>query len=345
MEKVKLTDIAEAIGVSASTVSMVFNNRRGIPAETRQRVLEAAEKLGYNSEKLSRVQNGMALQKVGLVLRIFEEETSYSNPFYSVIISGIEAVCRKNQIQLLYAHVHVDHCNQPVEAIPFIDNPEVDGLILIGMYLIPDRHLPKPINPQRIVLVDGYSTGNFFDTVVTQNFQASVAAVNYLYSLGHRYIGMVAALEGVHPSLDERRAGYHYATIQHHLAAPFIVECPVHITGEGYYRAAKNLLIQHPDLSAIFCPMDTMAIETIKAAQDIGRRVPNDLSVIGFDGIDPSAIVRPSVTTISLDKFNMGQLAVRLLQQRVQFSQLPPVSASVPYQLVERESTGPLSTT
>jgi DNA-binding LacI/PurR family transcriptional regulator len=337
MDKVKLTDIAKATGVSASTVSIVFNNRPGIPLETRQRVLDTAERLGYKSDRFQAIKNTLMLKRVGLVLRVFEGENSQINPFYSVIISGIEAASRQNQTQLLYSHLHVDFHNRPIEALPEYD--KVDGLILVGMYIPEGFVKNKPDLYMPVVLVDGYSENDRYDAVVSRNFSGAYMAVEYLIQKGHREIGMIAASQNSYPSLDERRAGYNQALLDHGIQRHSISDCMVHVTGEDYNRAAYSLLSSHPEITALFCALDPIAVEALKVAQDLGRRVPEDLSIMGFDGIDLCAMVRPAITTVFLNQYNMGQLAVRLLQQRVQHPKLPQVISSLPYQLIEREST------
>jgi LacI family transcriptional regulator len=342
MEKVKLADIAKAIGVSASTVSLVFNNRPGIPTETRQRVLVAAERLGYKSDRFQAMKNGSILKRIGLVLRIFEGETSQINPFYSVILSGIEATARQYQAQLLYSHLHVDSHNRPTEALPEYD--KVDGLILVGMYIPEGFVKNEPDHNMPVILVDGYSENNRYDAVVSRNFSGAYMAVKYLIDKGHTEIGMIAASQGSYPSFDERRSGYKQALLDHGIPRSHISDCMVHVTGEDYHRAAYSLLSSHPELTALFCALDPIAIEVLKVAQDLGRRVPDDLSIIGFDGIDLGAMVRPSITTVFLNQYSMGQLAVRLLQQRAQNPQFPQITNSLPYSLIERESTRALTT-
>lgn len=336
MDKVKLSDIAKATGVSASTVSLVFNNRPGIPVETRRRILEAAEKLGYRSERFQALLSGSLLKRAGLVLRVFEEEPSQINPFYSVIISGIEAACRQNQTQLVYSHLHVDINNRPVEPLR-VD--EVDGLILVGIY-VPEGFIQTWRNrPIPIVLVDGYSENDRYDAVVSRNFAASYEGVKHLIGLGHRNIGMLAIHKGSYPSLDERRAGYHEALLDHGITKPYIRDCFLRTKTDEYRQAARALLTDHPEISAVFCALDIIAVEVVNASRELGRRIPEDLAVVGFDGIDMSGMVQPSITTLSLNQFSMGQLAVRLLYQRAQNPQFPQVLASLSYQLVEREST------
>jgi LacI family transcriptional regulator len=335
MERVKLTDIARATGVSVTTVSLVFNNRPGIPTDTRQRVLEAAERLGYRSDRYLSVRNGSILKRVGLALKVFEEEPSISNPFYSVVVHGIESACRLNDTRLLYSHVHVDLHNRPVETIKLYD--DVDGLILVGMH-IPDGFVDSHSNLP-VVLIDGYSEGEQFDSVVSRNFDGAYASVKYLIKKGHREIGMVAARPNSYPSLDERRAGFFQALLDHNLPHQNFIDCEIDQTGAEYTRAATTIFTRYPQITALFCPQDTIAVKALRAAQDLGKKIPDDLSIMGFDGIELSGMVRPGITTMALNQYNMGQLAVRLLQQRALTPQFPQIISSVPYQLIEREST------
>jgi DNA-binding LacI/PurR family transcriptional regulator len=110
------------------------------------------------------------------------------------------------------------------------------------------------------------------------------------------------------------------------------------VGGEDFYNAAYRLLTNHPETTAIFCANDSMAIEAIRAAHDLHMRVPEDLSVVGFDDIDTARYITPALTTIQVDKANMGRMAVRVLQQRTQFPGLPPITHALPVKLIERQS-------
>ncbi len=344
-KRTTIHDIAQLSGFSTSTVSLVLNNRVGIAEETRELVIQAAKNLGYDQAHLKsrRRKNDKNLTTLGLLLRLSEDELSQSNPFYSVVVSGIEEACRLQNIQLFYTHVKVDLRNRPYEIPNIINNHEIDGLMLVGVYLGEPLQQALKNTGIPVVLVDAYSNDNIYDSVVTNNFQGAYQAVSYLFQKGHKRIAMIGANPGIYPSFDERRYGYQAALRDCQIDCGVFYGCVVHRSGDSFYQTAQNLLNDHSETTAIYCANDSMAIETIRAAQDLQIRVPEDLSVVGFDDIDIASYITPPLTTLRVDKSNLGRLAVRVLQQHIQFPGFPPITHTLPVKLIERKSVSILS--
>jgi DNA-binding LacI/PurR family transcriptional regulator len=339
-KRATINDIAQRSGYSAATVSLVLNHRAGVTNQTRDRVEKAAEALGYDLTRLKRKRQtaNKSVTTFGLLLRLTEQQFSQTNPFYSVVVMGIEEACRQQNIQLLYNHVHVDLRNRPCEIPKMISNRRLDGLMLVGTFLEEPLLQALIDTKMPVVLVDAYSSRPIFDSIVTPNFSGAYEAVHHLIQRGHRRIAMVGASPGIYPSFDERRQGYLSALRDNYIDDGRFMDCVVHVSGEGFYETAHQLLHDHPETTAVVCANDSMAIEVIRAAQALNIRVPHDLSVIGFDDIDAASYITPALTTVQVDKVNMGRLAVRTLQQRIQFPEFPPITHSLPVKLVERGS-------
>src|SRR6266542_525944 len=195
-----ISDIAEQSGFSSATVSLVLNNRTGISDGTRELVIKAAQDLGYD---LSRLRNKRhtarkSVSTIGLLLRLAEHQYSQSNPFYSVVVAGIEEACRLRNIRLFYTHMNVDLRNRPSEIPEMVSTRELDGLLMVGVFLEePLLQAFKNTNVP-VVLVDAYSSADVYDLVVTQNFQGAYRAVSYLIRNGHRHIAMMGATPGIY---------------------------------------------------------------------------------------------------------------------------------------------------
>jgi LacI family transcriptional regulator len=219
-----------------------------------------------------------------------------------------------------------------------VSNRDLGGLLWVGTFL--EEPLLQVLTEAGVpvVLVDAYASRPVFDSVVTPNFQGAYDAVRYLVQRGHRRIAMVGVSPGTYPSVDERRQGYLAALRDCRVGDGCFEECVLHVSGESYYEAARKLLCDRRGATAVFCAIDSIAIEVIRAAQALNVRVPQDLSVVGFDDIDAAGYVTPALTTMHVDKVNMGRLAVRALLQRAQLPAFPPVTHSLPVELVERES-------
>jgi len=339
-EKVKISDIARQSGVSMATVSLALNNKSGVSQETRLRVLKVAEQLDYPIKQPASIPGkNTRLATVGMVVKtdhIPISPQAQANPFYSKVIVGIEDVCRRNGINLLFATLPVDQNNHPVEVPQLLYNDRVDGLLMVGAFVdetilsISGKHTP------RIVLVDGYSNTESYDAVVSDNFHAAYQAVEYLIQKGHRHIALVGSEMNCYPSLQERRNGYFRALKENEITDVYIANFNINTT-HGYDETVY-LLKEHPHITALFCVNDEIGFTAIRAAQDQGRRVPEDISIIGYDDTYIAANARPSLTTMRVDTVAMGRAAVHLLSLRMDNPESARMTVTIHPTLMERES-------
>jgi len=336
-QRVKMSDIAQKTDVSISTVSLVLRNKSGIPPETRQRVLKTAQKLGYRPKSASRPRPlSIQLHNLGLIVKSEPGVVPRANPFYSHVLAGIEEACRQNEINLLYATLPVDLNNHPVEVPRLLLEEGTDGLLVVGT-LLDDAFAPV-LNQKAvpIVLVDAYALSEKYDAVVSDNMSGAYQAVSYLIERGHRHMGIVGTCPDGYPSLRERRQGYIQALKDHGLTQTYFTDCAPH--KDAAFEATTQLLSQYPQISAVFGCNDEIALAAMRAAQALGRPVPEELSVIGFDDIDLAHHVTPSLTTMRVDKAGMGRMAVKLLINRVEFPDAERVTSVIRTRLIERES-------
>jgi LacI family transcriptional regulator len=336
-----MSDIAQKSGVSISTVSLVLRNKSGIPTETRQRVMKTAQKLGYRPRPTPHHQpSSIQLHNLGLIIKSELGEAPQANPFYSHVLAGIEDTCRQKKINLLYATLLVDVNNHPV-AVPRLLEESTDGLLVVGTLL--DDALAPVLNQKAvpIVLVDAYALSDKYDMVVSDNVRGAFQAVSYLVRRGHLHIGMVGCCPDGYPSLRERRQGYVQALKEYGLTEIYFTDCAPN--KDAAFEATTQLLSQHPQVTAMFACNDETALAAMRAAQACGRKVPEDFSVMGFDDIDLSQHVTPSLTTMHVDKVGMGRIAVQLLINRVEFPDAAPITAVLRPRLIERESVVTLS--
>ena len=333
--KPTISDIAQLTGVSVSTVSLILNNKPGLSAETRRRVLQAAEELEYPL-KPSVTTVETRLSTVGMIIKTDPDSPPQANPFYSKVIVGIEDVCRRNCIDLLFTMLPVDENNRPVEVPQLLFNDNVDGLLLVGTFVdetitsISGRRLPA------IVLVDGYSKTESFDTVVSDNFRAAYQAVSYLVEKGHRHIGLIGSEVDSYPSLKERRNGYLRAMKENNLSQIYIAN--FNINRSNGYNETLALLQEYPHITALFCVNDDAGSFAIRAANTLGKRVPADISIIGYDDTYIALNTHPALTTMRVDTVAMGRAAVHLLSLRIENPDSAHMSLIIHTTLIERES-------
>ncbi len=340
-DRVTMAEVAGQSGVSLSTVSLVLRDKAGVGAVTRQRVLDVARDLGYILKSPMAAYSSVPTN-IGLIFKAEPERIPQANQFYSHVLAGIEESCRKRQINLLYATMTVDQDSYPLE-LPRVltDDGTVDGLLLVGAFLnqplaqVIDRHATPT------VLVDAYASHDIYDAVVSDNFKGAYEAVTYLVERGHRHIGLVGCHPHAYPSIQERQNGYARALkdngISHrYLAKGHLIDTP------RVAEAAADLLRRNPQITAVFGVNDELALTVIDVARELGRRVPDDLSIIGFDNVDLAASTIPALTTMHVDKVGMGRLAVHVLINRVNHPGASPVTAVVRPRLVERASVCPV---
>lgn len=336
VERVTISNVAQKSGVSLATVSLVLNNRPGVAAETRTKVLEAVEELGYSRKQASVNAHVNQLTTLGMIVKTDFNIAAYENPFYSRIIMGIEDGCRRNGISLLFSTLPVDDQNRPVETPALLYNEDVDGFLMVGAFVdeivlqISGRRKPP------IVLVDAYSNTESFDTVISDNFRAAYQEVEYLIDKGHKHIGLIGGEPNAYPSLNDRRNGYIRALKEHEISETYIAN--FNIIKNKDPEEITRLLKDHPQISALFCINDEVAITSMRAVQELGLRIPQDISVVGYDDIYLAHNATPPLTTMRVDTTAMGRAAVHLLSFRIDNPDTARTTLIIHPSLIERES-------
>jgi DNA-binding LacI/PurR family transcriptional regulator len=333
-KQVKLNDVARLAGVSLGTASQALNQRSNVSEETRARVLEAALGLGYLKEVVKTLQT-QAISVVGMLTKHDINLQTTVNAFYSQVQAGVEQACRDYGLSLMVSAIEVDRQNRPVMLPTMIKEQHPDGLLFVGTFLddtiasiYKDLDIP-------IVLIDSYAPHLPYDSVVTDNRQGTLLAVNHLVEQGHTCIGLIGSFENSAPSILERRAAYLEAVRLHSLK-PYVEDSDL-LKATGY-ASTKRLLEHSPEVTAIFACNDEVATGVLQAARELGRSVPNNLSVIGFDNVDYAAELYPPLTTVHVHKTWMGRLGVRMLVERTKHLDQPQMTCSLATKLVLRDS-------
>lgn len=337
-KKITISDIAHETGVSVSTVSLALNGKPGVSDETRARIIEVANELGYSLPAVASRTESTNLRTIGMIVKIDPDIQPQANPFYSKVIVGIEDACRRKGINLLFTGLPVDDNNCPVEIPPLLSNSMVDGLLMVGTFVDETILSMAESRMPPIVLVDGYSNTESYDAVVSDNFRAAYQAVEYLIHKGHRHIGLVGSEKNSYPSLRERRNGYVRALKENEISDIYLAE--FNINKSHGFDETTTLLKKYPHITALFCINDDAATNAIRAAQNLGRRVPGDLSIIGYDDTYIAANAHPPLTTMHVDTITMGRAAVRLLALRIENPETARMTLTIHPTLVERASVG-----
>ncbi len=334
--RITVQDIAEKAGVSPATVSLALRGKPTIPPETRARVQEAARDLGYVTRAPApRSTPGYGLVNIGMVMRHLPENPQ-DNPFYSVVQVGIEMACRQHHFNLVYSSLPVDRDSRILDVPRMLLEDAVDGLLGVGLYLNENNLQIFERQAAPMVLVDAYATSGHFDAVETMNEEGAFDAVSHLIEKGHRHIGVIGTHPGAFPSIMDRRSGYQRALQANGIAERYYIDCE--LDRQPAYEAVLAYFSRPNPVTAIFSANDWLVVGVLRALRELGLRVPEDISVIGFDDDLLAGHITPALTTMQVDKVGMGRLAVSLLVNRVQFPDAAQVVARMRPRLIERES-------
>jgi LacI family transcriptional regulator len=341
--KVTIDEIARQSSASRTTVSLVLRDKPGIGTETRKRVWAAARALGYQKPAPPPIAPGQGVLNIGLIQRsrrrAAEVRLPGVNAFYSWVLAGIEAAARPQRMNLLYATLEVDDDNQPLDLPEHLLSQHLDGILLIGSFAEETIAEVARHGANAIVLVDAPAGSATYDAIVSDNEAGAYTVVSHLIERGHRRIAYVSPGPLADPNFNQRRDGYLRALQEHGLDA-----YPAPMTADNATAATIELLRRQSDVTALFACNDGFAIRAIRAAQDIGQRVPADLSVAAFDDIELSAQITPGLTTMAVDKVSMGRLAVQTLSYRLTWPEAAKMLITLRPELIVRDSVAPIPT-
>jgi len=328
-------EIAEKFGVSTATVSMVLNNRPGIGEDTRRKILAFANEMGYKkqlhpSNTLPKTLNLVIYKKHGDVVS--------DTPFFTELTQGIELQTRKSGYNLLVSYFY--ESLEQIEQINAISASSCRGIILLATEMMADDLLPFLSLTVPIILLDNTFIDVDLDSITINNIQGSMIAVKHLERFGHSKIGHLRSSVGIN-NFFERRDGYLKGMNgRENILYTFAISS----TAEGAYNDMKKHLALNPEMpSAFFADNDIIAISCIRAFREAGYRIPDDISIIGFDDITTSAIIDPPLSTMRVPKKTLGILAVDQLLKRIQNETAESVRISVNTSLIIRSSTKEIS--
>ena len=304
-----IQEVAKKAGVSPTTVSHVINNSRVVADETRLRVEAAMEELHYRPNALARSLRRGQTHTLGLIL------PDSSNPFFAEIAHSIETVAFEQGYSVILCNTE-DNLDKEDLYVDVLINKQVDGMIFVaaGNQTGSLRALLRHKLP--VVIVDRDLPEVEVDAVLTDNRRGGCLATQHLIALGHRRIGCITGPSHLTPSA-QRVTGYREALIEAGLAVEddLIVRGDFH--PESGYRAARSLLERPGAPTAIFACNDLMAVGVLRAVPELGRRVPDDLMVVGFDDIELASYTTPALTTVAQPKVEMARQAVQMLTERM----------------------------
>lgn len=336
MRKVTMQTIAEHLGISRFAVSRALSGGEGVSAETRRRVIEAAERLGYVPPGTQRSRDHFRKRNI---LFMVEQERFKDQYFWPRVIAGVESAARQRKLNVMLATVTEEQEARGILPVALLER-SVDGALVIGefspSYLKILREQEQPV-----VLVDIDGSDHGLDAVMTSDRGGSILAVRHLASLGHQVIGFIGDLTYA-SSFRRRYQGFLEAAEEAglaHTGTCILEQAENHFFEPGELRTAVERLATMP--TAFLCANDRVALALIAVLQMRGLKVPEDVSVVGFDNIELAETNLPGLTTIHVHKERMGSRAVEMLAWRLGDPEAPKETVAIETKLVVRESTSP----
>ncbi len=324
-------DVARIAGVGIGTVSRVINNNPGVKPTTRKKVLSAIAQLNYRPNPIARSMISKRTGAIGVIVPFF------TRPFHTELLRAVQAsLSRSGKDLVLYNVETAAQRNYYLSELPMLHR--VDGLLLLSLPLDDELALDIKEAGIPVVLIDTYSP--FFTSLIVDNIEGAYKAVKYLIELGHQHIGFInGVIEGniKFNQANDRLIGLHRAFGE----AGILFDPELMVTSEwnrpGGKQAALQLLSQKKRPTAIFAASDMQAIGVLEAAKDLHLNVPDDLSVIGFDGIEVAELLE--LSTIEQPMQQLGELGVSKLIEIMKKPQQLPELIRLNTTLIARRTT------
>jgi LacI family transcriptional regulator len=326
-----MKEVALRAGVSTATVSRSLDAASSVRPATRERVLKAVAELDYQLNHLPRNMRQRSSRTLGLVI------TDIANPFFTAIVRGCEDIAQSQGYSFLLANTDEDAAKEE-QTLRTMASERVGGVILASADEAsePIRRLIASGIP--VVALDRRINGVAVDTVTSDNEGGAYDATKHLLDLGHARIGMVGGPQLV-SSTRERTAGYTRALRSQGFTDTLIRAAD--LRERGGYLATLDLLDSALRPTAIFSANNQMTIGVLAAIRDRGLRIPEDISLIGFDDLPTAAVLTPPLTVVAQPTYQLGARAAELLLTRVQHPEAPVREIVLAPHLVLRASTGP----
>lgn len=333
-----IKDVAKHANVSTTVVSKALNGYSDVSEETRKKVLKAVEELNYSPNMLAKNLKQKVTKSIALIFSNFEGSSGKDGVLFQMMTGIFEAASHYNYEVLLYTRNLSEQ--QDKSYWQFCKEHKVSGAVITGLKTT-DPYFQEIVGSDfPCVVIDADITGSHTSSVMTDNVGAAQAAIQHLVDLGHRRIGMVNGHNFAVVS-NERLKGYRQALKANGIEFDPALVVNGDYTEEYAYGSAESYLQDHPDVTAVFFASDLMAIGFMNRCRELNVRIPEQLSVIGFDDIVLSSYTSPKLTTVRQDFKRMAMTAfeqvIHLLEHNGTGKHL-----KIPFQVVDRETTSML---
>ncbi len=329
-KNVTMSDIAAELGCSTVTVSKALSDKDGVSDELRQKIKQKANEMGYRVSYVSKNTKETLTYNIGIL--VAKRFISDASAFYWVVYRYIVELLQK---QSYYGILEViSEKDERTGIIPnSVTDQKVDGIIVLGQFS--DEYVENMLSTQiPVVFLDFYSSRSDVETVLSDNFFGSYSITNYLIGRGHRRIGFIGSITAT-SSIQDRYMGYYKSLLEHGilLRDDWVIEDR---DSEGINFKSITFPDEMP--TAFVCNCDQIAYQVINQLKAMGYRVPEDISIVGYDNHIYSTISNPRITTMDVNSYRMSSEAVEILVKKIRDNNYHCGRILVTGKLLERDS-------
>ena len=327
---VSIKDVAREAGVSIATVSRVINNVNVVSSNTKKRVDDAIEKLGYSPNIVAQSLKTQRSRSIGILIPDISSQVSPE------IVRGAEDVAQMYDYSIILCNSDFD-VDKEKKYIKVMKEKMVDGLLYMSSSLDPEILDYIKLLQLKTILVETSEEDKALPSVTIDNRRASFDAVNYLLDKGNKKIAYVGRKKDKRNAWARRFDGYEDALKERGIGVDPDLTYYGDLKAQTGYKGI-NAILEKTKVDAVFCGSDEIAMGVINGLRDNGLRCPEDVDVMGFNDIIEAAIFYPKITTISQPLYDMGSVSMRMLVKMLKNEPLDENHFTLGYQLIERDS-------
>lgn len=320
-----IKDVAKIAGVTVTTVSRVLNNRGYISDATRKKVYEAMGELNYQPNELARSLHRRKSNIIGLII------PNVSHPFFAELTNYIEYYAYESGYKILVCNSYQDSIKEK-DYVEMLKRNQVDGIIM-GSHTLETSDYLVPTLP--IVAIDRNLSNNI-PYITSDNYRGGSLATNLLIDRGCKKLAHISGPLGLNTPANKRYQAFMDVVFQRKV--DYVVKEAKLDIFESYEKLAYKLFEEHPDIDGIFASSDMIAASIINVASIMGKEIPKDLKIVGYDDISLASLIVPSLTTIKQPIKEMGEAAVKTLINQIE-GKTVDIENILPISLVERKTT------
>ena len=326
-------ELAKKLGISEAAVSLALNNKPGVSTKTRNMIKQAAEAAGMDLTKMNDKKN------LGVIYLIYYKKHGAvlaDTSFFSELTDGVENRCSSDGYRVNIMNIYtVESLQQQLEEL---SHTGVSGVVLLGTEMQADDKMALAFADLPIVLLDNHFISSKIDSVQINNIDGAYTATNYLIGKCKQHPGFLASSYAIH-NFIQRQNGFNDALVHNGMSVSSTIIHQLSPSVDGAYNDMKEILKNGDDLApCYFADNDLIAIGAIRAFKEFGYRIPNDISIIGFDDIPMFEYTEPGLTTVHVPKQYMGMMAADRLLYIINARTYYPINIEISTHLVVRSS-------